>query len=114
MTSMILIGGSVYTAGNGTSMPVHLSSTGGVNWLGAQDFRELFESLDRDGSGKLSLGRAQCFRFRDLCVQFAYFLVSIDSIPRVRFAIKIDSTTAKVHIQRTTQPKFCHLHGLCN
>lgn len=28
----------------------------GVNWLGAQDFRELFESLDRDGSGKLSLG----------------------------------------------------------
>lgn len=30
--------------------------SGGVNWLGEEELRNLFDSMDADGSGKLNLG----------------------------------------------------------
>ena len=35
-------------------------SQGGVNWLGAEELRNLFDSMDADGSGKLNLGAMIC------------------------------------------------------
>lgn len=37
---------------------------GGVNWLGEEELRNLFDSMDADGSGKLNLGELQCTAIR--------------------------------------------------
>ena len=40
----------------GLSHCFRVGFSGGVNWLGEEELRNLFDSMDADGSGKLNLG----------------------------------------------------------